>query len=193
MFGCFVMGTAAHVAAEFLFRKGSGGGMLVMPVSLDLRKRGARHPELFGNQWGMLPLAWRYDAMRDAADWIRAAKLQTAAALGSGLPGAFAKANLLMRILPERAMACLSQRCFQGRAGSLMFSLLAQSEIPEEALGCRVENFFHAPTMPPDPAFGLFLNCRQDRLNLTASWRDGAVPDEEMARLLDGLCRALEA
>ena len=193
MFGCFAMACAARTVAEFLLRRKVEPGILVMPVSLDLRKRGAARTALFFNHWGVLPLAWDVRTLSGRADWIRETKLRVAAMLADGLPGDFAAANLLARILPERWMAGLSQRCFHGRAGSFMFSLLAQSGVPECALGANIINFYHAPAMPPDPAFGLFLNCHGDKLNLSASWRDGAVARSDMAELAAALGSALEA
>lgn len=192
MLGCYTMAVTARTVAGFLLRRGVEPGILVMPVSLDLRKRGAARPELFFNRWGVLPLSWDVRTLHSRADWILRTKLQTAAMVGDGLPGDFAAAQLLTRILPVRTMAQLSQRCFHGRAGSFMFSLLAPSKIPERALGAAITDFYHLPAMPPDPAFGLFLNCRGGKLNLTASWRDGALERGDMAELAAELTSALE-
>ena len=185
MLGCYAMAMSARAAVRWMETHGLGDGVqLVMPVSLDLRKRATAHETIFFNQWGILPLAWNVSVEHDRAWWIRETQKQTAAALEAGLPADFQRANLPMRILPERAIGWIGQHCFRHGAGSLMFSFLAQSDLPERFHGVEIADFYHAPLMPPAPVCGLFLNCWRDRLNLVASWREGGLKEAEAEALL---------
>ncbi len=185
MFGCYAMALSARAVARWTEnRRFNGGSRLVMPVSLDLRQRAAAEEAIFFNQWGILPLEWDVLAIHDRAWWIDATRRQVAAALATGVPGDFQLANLPMRILPERAIGWLGQHCFQRGAGTLMFSFLAQADLPEQFHGVDIVNFYHAPLMPPAPTCGLFLNCWRDRLNLVVCWREGGLEDDGEAEAL---------
>jgi len=72
--------------------------------------------------------------------------------------------------------------------GSMMFSYLdSVLTAPGMLCGHPVRNLYHLPLMPPLNPLGVFANSLNGRLNLTISFREGNLPEEEWNRFFAGL------
>ncbi|MCI0549016.1 MAG: hypothetical protein L0027_17265, partial [Candidatus Rokubacteria bacterium] len=58
--------------------------------------------------------------------------------------------------------------------------------------GRRVVNAYHVPTVMPRPGIGVFFNRCGATNNLAASWIEGAVNDDEVARIVEVVRAGLE-
>ncbi len=191
MLAVYAIAMTARAVAGWSRSPFEEGGRLVLPVTVDCRKRGAAAVDVFFNQWGCLLFDWDVAAAHERAWWIGETRRQMGAGVGARLADDFREANLPMRILPERMMGNLGQRCFQGTAGSFMFSMLNAPPWPETIDDMRIENFRHCPAMPPSPGFGVFLNLFGNRLNLTLSYRQGVLSDEAAIPLIHAILSEL--
>ena len=189
--GPFMAGTmvAALVARAFDWWRRKhypGNEAVLMPMSVD--RRIADRGGTFFNHWSCLPLLWQPgETVPPRQWWIDAARKEIAAAMESGLPDDFAEVNDLMRILPERMMGKLALSGFGGGAGSLMFSFLSRSSLPERWGKHRIVGARHWPLMPPRPGVGIFCNAFGETLNVVLScregWSDGAGREELLRRI----------
>ena len=50
--------------------------------------------------------------------------------------------------------------------------------------GGGVVNAYHAPAVLPRPGIGVFFNRFETRNNLVISWIEGAVSEDEVARII---------
>jgi hypothetical protein len=85
-------------------------------------------------------------------------------------------------------MPKVSRLALRGNSGSFSFSYLKQSIYNyEDFLGKKVNNVFHLPNMPVEPGFGVFFNRFKERLNISFSYTDTILNDEDKALLLSEL------
>ena len=91
---------------------------------------------------------------------------------------------MLMRILPVGILASFAQRLFAGNFGSFAFSSLGESAVHARRLfGLPIANLFHTPRVSTPPGFGIILNEFAGRINVTASYLDGLLSEEEGSRI----------
>jgi hypothetical protein len=55
----------------------------------------------------------------------------------------------------------------------------------ETCLGRRVVNAYHVPCVLPRPGIGVFFNRCASKTNIVTSWIEGAVSEDEVARIVD--------
>ena len=94
----------------------------------------------------------------------------------------------LMRPLPSRVFMAIIRAQFKGELCTC-YSSHTGSFAPETKTfaGADVVNAYHLPCLGTPPRTGIFFGEHGDRLNVTLTWRDGALTDEERALMLTQL------
>ena len=185
MFTPYVLATAATVLRPFFSRQSKADAHYVVSVSTDKRRSAVRPPHYFFNDLSFLyfrfPVAAAAD--RDALAGVVREQLMNQAK--EDLPAAIEDANLLMRILPARALWRFLQRLYRNRLASFGFTCLGESAVKATAVqGCRVRDQIHFPVIPTPPGIGLILNQNRGNYHAVLSYVEGVLSEEDADLLM---------
>ena len=179
---------AAFQAMNGLFlEKGQSAGDLAAAASTDMRPYGggSEAPILF-NHLSFLFFRVKAQTAGSFEPLLAALKSQFYEQVKEKMPQALAEASMLMRILPR---AALYAGLNAGRPmASFSFGSTGESAFSSrELMGLRVLNMIHMPRIPPVPGAGIFFSQYQKRLNVTLSYLDSLVSEEEADRVMSRL------
>ena len=148
-------------------------------VPIQTRKRGARGP-LFHNHVAVLYFHPRREHLGTLEGTTAAMKTQFAAMTRAKISESFDTVMDLMRRAPAWFFFWIIRAQFKGEICSCFYSYTG-AFAPEltEFAGTRVTNAYHLPCLGTPPGTGIFFGEREDRLNVTLSWREGALDDTE--------------
>ncbi|MFW6216277.1 MAG: hypothetical protein ACOC3Y_00455 [Desulfohalobiaceae bacterium] len=139
----------------------------VLPVSIDLRKKGTRLP-VFGNQAATLLYGFEPEQVQDFACTMDSFAHQARAAVREGLLQANICAMELSRVLPSRLYARKMRQAFKGEIASMVLANPGQSlGCLSEFMGCAVKNLVHVPIIVVPPGLGLIFYSFSGRLQLS--------------------------
>jgi hypothetical protein len=187
---CARLAVVARAMADLSERRGLPDAPFLVPIAVDLRPTGEPGP-IFGNmlafhfaQFGRAETA-DVDRLacalrRDLADAVRAGRIEANAAALEFLR--YRPLSAMLRDLPGTAAGetfsfnCADVGDFPGRADSFF--------------GRRVVNAYHVPAVMPRPGIGIFFNRCGPATNMVTSWVEGAVTEDEVARIA-GIVRHL--
>ncbi len=156
----------------------------VASVPVQTRKRGARGP-LFHNQVSI----FFFSALREHLGTIEAAaaamKQQFAEMTRARLDESFLAVLEMMMRLPAWMFMRVVRWQFKGEIASYFHSHTGvfAPELTTFA-GATVTNGYHLPCLGTPPGTGLFFCERGGRANITLTWREGCLTDEERAVML---------
>jgi len=157
----------------------------VVSVPIQTRKRGARGP-LFHNQ----VTVFFFSAVREHLGSIEAAaaamKQQFVEMTRGRLDESFSAILELMMRLPCWLFMRVVRSQFKGEICSFFHSHTG-AFAPEMTgfAGGQITNAYHLPCLGAPPGTGLFFSERAGRVNVTLTWREGCLGDEERRLLLD--------
>ncbi len=157
-------------------RKPRGYGI---SVPVQTRKRGARGP-LFHNHVAVLYFNPRREHLSTLEGTTAAMKSQFAAMTRAKISESFDAVLDLMRRVPTFVFLWIIRAQFKGEICSCFHSYTG-AFAPEltDFAGSRVTNAYHLPCLGTPPGTGIFFGERDDRINVTLSWREGALNDSE--------------
>jgi hypothetical protein len=158
-------------------------------VPIQTRKRGARGP-LFHNHVAVLYFNPRRADLGTIAATTVAMKTQFAEMTRRKISESFNALLTLMQRAPPALFFWIIRAQFKGEICSCFHSYTGPfaPELTEFA-GARVTNAYHLPCLGTPPGTGLFFGEHAGRLNITLSWRAGALSDAER-RLMTAQLRA---
>jgi hypothetical protein len=168
--------------ADLWQKRGLADVPFLVPVSVDLRPKGDREPT-FGNALAFHFARFTPSETADPATCERALRRQMVDALRDDQIEANAVAMEFLHYRPFWMML----RDLPGTASGETFSFNCADvgEFPPVAsvFGSRVVNAYHVPAVLPRPGIGVFFNRCAGRNNLVVSWIEGAVGEDEVARI----------
>lgn len=166
---------------EIFERKGSPADSYIVPVSVDKRSSGDLKKELFFNYASMFLFQIHGHAVHDRKTLIRELKKQMYEQVQSCFPETLLKAAALLRIAPVSFLKNIFLLPFEGKFASFCFSHIGRcSYQSSEFMGTKINNFFHMPRLPVPPGIGIFFNSYNGGLNVTISWLDGLLGDDDI-------------
>ena len=158
-------------------------------VPIQTRKRGARGP-LFHNHVAVLYFNPRREHLGSLEAAAAAMKTQFAAMTRAKISESFNVVLDLMRRVPSRVFLWIIRGQFKGEICSCFHSYTgAFAPDLTDFAGARILNAYHLPCLGTPPGTGIFFGERGDCLNVTLSWREGALDDVER-RLMVAQLRA---
>ena len=148
-------------------------------VPIQTRKRGARGP-LFHNHVAVLYFHPRREHLDSLGETTAAMKTQFAAMTRAKISESFDTVLDLMRRAPTWFFLWIIRAQFKGEICSCFHSYTG-AFAPElkEFAGAHITNAYHLPCLGTPPGTGIFFGERDDRINITLSWREGALDDTE--------------
>lgn len=156
-------------------------------VPVQTRKRGARGP-IFHNHVAVLYFNPRREHLHTLEATVAAMKAQFATMTRAKISESFDTVLDLMRRMPTWVFLWIIRAQFRGEICSCFYSYTGPfaPELTDFA-GGRVRNAYHLPCLGTPPGTGIFFGEREDRINITLSWREGALDDAERELMIGQL------
>lgn len=185
----YLVATIQEALHRIFNKRGNAHSTCVCPMTVSLRQ--GRQDELFFNRWSIMPM---YSSSENSfEERLKQQVTLFYTYIKNKLPYCLSKASLLCRPMPLMLIAKFSQKPFSSSAGSATIALLNQMEFNSAVfLGEEIKNLYHVPRIPPSPGLGIFMNRRGTKLNITLSWIDGIMNDEELEILSSSILKAAE-
>ena len=180
----FYVACAARAHDRVFRHRGREPQGYVVSVPVQTRKRGARGP-LFHNQVSI----FFFGAVREVLGSIEAAtasmKQQFAEMTRGKLEESFLTVLELMMRLPSWIFMRVVRWQFKGEMCSFFHSHTG-AFAPEmtEFAGAQITNAYHLPCLATPPGTGLFFCERGGQVNITVTWREGCLSEEERQLML---------
>jgi hypothetical protein len=158
-------------------------------VPIQTRRRGARGP-LFHNHVAVLYFNPRREHLGTIQTATAAMKAQFAEMTRKKISESFHAVLELMQRAPPALFLWIIRAQFKGEICTCFHSYTGPfaPELTEFA-GARITNAYHLPCLGTPPGTGIFFGERDDRINITITWREGALDDAER-RLMTAQLRA---
>jgi hypothetical protein len=159
----------------------------MVPISVDLRAKGEPGPT-FGNLLAFHFARFHPAATVDVPALARELRQQMADAVRDGQIEANAVAMEFLHYRPLSTMLRALPWSAHGEAFSFNCADVADfSPKLDGLLGHRVVNAYHVPAILPRPGIGVFFNRCAGVNNLVVAWVEGAVREEEAARVMESV------
>jgi hypothetical protein len=169
---------------ELMRRRGVPDVPFLLPIAVDLRAKGEAGPT-FGNLLAFHFARFRPSDTADLPALARALRQQMADAVRDGQIDANAVA---MEFLQYRPLSMMLRALPWTASGDIFsFNCADLSDFPpalDRFLGRRVVNGYHVPCVLPRPGIGVFFNRCAGVNNVVVSWVEGAVGEDEAARVV---------
>ncbi len=179
----FFVACVAHAQDRIFCHRDRRPTGYVICVPTQTRKRGAREP-LFQNHVAPLFFNPRREHLASVEETATAMKAQFAEAVRRKVTESFNAVLDLMRPLPDRAFLGLIRAQYGGELCTCFSSHTGAFAVADTFAGARVTNAYHLPCLGTPPGTGIFFGEHGARLNVTVSWRDGALTDEERSLMI---------
>jgi len=186
---CSRLAAVGKAMAELWERRGLPDLPFFVPIAVDLRPKG-EPGATFGNLLAFHFARFKPSETADIAHLARTLRRQMADAVRDGQVEANAVAmeflkyrplSMMLRELPgTRTRETFSFNC----ADVMRFPL-------DSVFGRRVLNAYHVPAVMPRPGIGIFFNRCESTTNVVTSWIEGAVSENEVARIVDVIGKGL--
>lgn len=165
-------------------RRGAAPAGYGISVPVQTRKRGARGP-LFHNHVTVLYFHARRETLGSLEAAAAGMRAQFAAMSRSKISESFDTLLELMIRAPCSLFMWIVRVQFQGEICSCFHSHTGPFAPELLQLGrARIANAYHLAALGTPPGTGIFFNEREGRINLTLSWREGAVDPAERRLML---------
>ena len=171
--------------AELWRRRALPDVPFLLPISVDLRLKG-EPGATFGNMLAFHFARFRPSETADVPLLAKSLRRQMADAVRDGQIDANAVAMEFLQYRPLSGMLRALPWTSSGEIFS--FHCADVTDFPqglEHFLGRRVLNAYHVPSVLPRPGIGVFFNRCAGHHNVVVSWVDGAVTEDEAARIID--------
>ncbi len=180
----FLLGQAVCAFNQLLNKKGIRNGSMVVPVTVNARKKREVNKIFFNHLSFMF---FRF-INKEAEDPVNVIKSQLYEQTKSGLTDKFGQNAMLMRILPVSILSKLLGLYSKGTMASFSFSYLGETGLAgKRLLGKKVFNVFHLPRPSVPPGLGIFLNNYNGKMSLTISYLSELLDKDDVLFLVDKL------
>lgn len=179
------LAVVGRALADLWSRRGLPDSPFLVPVSVDLRPKG-EPGATFGNCLAFHFARFRPSDTADIPGLAKALRRQMVESLRDGQIEANAAGMEFLQYRPVSMM--LRELPWTADGESFSFNCADIGEVPpgiETLFGRRVVNAYHVPVVLPRPGIGVFFNRCAGRNNLVVSWVEGAVSEDEAARVME--------
>jgi hypothetical protein len=182
---CWRLALVGRAMALLWDRRGLPDVPFLVPIAVDLRPTGDPGPT-FGNSLAFHFARFKPSETADVAALASALRRQMADAVREGQIEAN---SVAMEFLTYRPLSMMLRNLPGTSDGeTFSFNCADLTDFPAalgSAFGRRIVNAYHAPAVLPRPGIGVFFNRCATRSNLVISWVEGAVNEDEVARIVE--------
>ena len=182
---CTRLAVVGKAMAELWKKRGLPDAPFFVPIAVDLRPKGEPGPT-FGNVLAFHFARFKPSETVDVPALSRTLREQMADAVRDGQIEANAVAMEFLQYRPVWAM--LRELPGTARGETFSFNCADVLDFPAATgsfFGCRIRNAYHLPAVLPRPGIGVFFNRCASKTNIVTSWIEGAVSEDEVARIVD--------
>ena len=188
MFMPYTLAISIQVLHSIFLKRGIHTGDYIIPVSIDTRSAEKVHQEVFFNHMSFFLLRVKANEADNFPVLLQSIKQQVYDQIKLDLPANIEKASLLMRIAPLSVLNYLMRLPLKGQIASFCFSYIGESAYASPVfMEKKVHNVFHMPRVPIPPGLGIFFGRFQGKLNVTFSYLDGMLEDNEIDSIVHTL------
>ena len=188
MFMPYALGISIQVLHDIFTKRDIYTGDYIVPVSIDTRRAEKVAQEVFFNHMSFFLLRVKANEADNFPVLLQSIKQQVYDQIKSDLPANIEKASLLMRIAPLSVLNYLMRLPLKGQIASFCFSYIGESAYASPVfMEKKVHNIFHMPRVPIPPGLGIFFERFQGKLNVTFSYLDGILEDDEIDSIVHTL------
>ncbi|HLA78234.1 MAG TPA: hypothetical protein VJU18_11695, partial [Vicinamibacteria bacterium] len=187
----FRLAVAGKVMADLFRRRGLPEVPFLIPVSVDLRRRGEQDP-LFGNCLAFHFARFSPQATADPAQLAGALRKEMAYALRDGLVEANRAGMEFLRYRPLRGL--LREMVWARDGDAFSFNCADTGPFApslERLFGAPLVMGYHLPEVLPRPGVGVFFSRFGDLPGVAVGWVEGVLDESEARRILDGIREAM--
>ncbi len=159
----------------------------VVPVSIDLRKKGTRLP-VFSNQSATLLYGFDPEELREFDVILASFTRQTEAAIRDDMIASNVSAMEFCRFIPSRLYARKIRQAFKGEIASLVFA--NPGKVLEDLstfMGHPVQYQHHVPTIVVPPGMGIVFYTFSQRLYITLIYVESMITPAEAGGFLEAV------
>lgn len=195
--GGFLNESAYYIAAamgEFsrlMESKGIFPDGYVMPMSIDLRKKGSRLP-VFSNQAATMLYGFKPEELRSFGRILASFTRQAQMAIREDLIASNVSAMELCRFVPSRFYARKIRQAFKGEIASVVFANPGKAPAYLSTFMARpVKYQHHVPTIVVPPGMGIVFYSFDQRLHITLVYVESMITPDEAEGFLEVVRRHL--
>ncbi|MDP8266434.1 MAG: hypothetical protein P9M07_05750 [Candidatus Aceula meridiana] len=180
----FLLSQAIYAFNQLFNRKGIRNDNMVVPVTVNARKKGEER-EMFFNHLSFMFFKF---TDKEAENPMESIKNQLYEQTKSRFSEKFSSNAMLMRIAPIPILSNLLGIYSRGKMASFSFSYLGETVFSgRKLLGKETANLFHLPVPSVPPGLGVFVNNYNGKFNLTISYLNTLLNDEDIEFLVNAL------
>ena len=171
-----------------IFQAGNNPGLTyIIPVPLDTRTGEDPENEIFFNHLSFFLFKIPASDADNFPLLLAKIKEQMYEQVKTGLPEAITNASFLLRIVSLKTVHFFLQWMSKKHFASFSFSSLGNSYSNLKFMDQEVKNIFHLPRVPFPPGLGIFFNQFNDKLNITLSYSENLLSEEQAEQIINGL------
>jgi hypothetical protein len=179
----FFLACALRAHREAFLARGADPLHYVVSIPVQIRKKGPGGSP-FQNRVSILFFSMERRALESVASAAKSAQDQFEEMTRARLDRSFSAVLELMSLLPAPLYMAFLRRQFGGEITSFFHSFTGDFAVRiPDVFGAPVSNAYHIPSVSSPPGSGLFFGMFDGQLNVTFSWREGAVSEGEVDRI----------
>jgi hypothetical protein len=188
----FYLACSARVHDTVLRGRGVVCPSFIVSLPVQIRRKGSAGP-IFQNHLSILFFHLASEELATVESSTRAVQNDFMLMMRDRLDVSFLRVLGLMRRLPLSWYIAFAKSHFRGELASFFHSHTGPlSPDIRSFFGIEIRNAYHIPTVSTPPGSGIFMCERDGKLNITVSWRDGALSEAECDQMVAQLVQDLQ-
>ena len=187
MFMPYALAKCIQIMHKIFQEKNIPGSTYLIPVPMDMRSKETAQKEILFNHFSFFLFKISADKVDNLNELLAEIKLQMYTQIKNRVPEAIIQASFLLRIatlpLANFFLKLMSKKHF----ASFSFSYLSNAGQQNKFMQSDVQNIFHLPRTPKPPGVGIFFNQFGHKLNITLSYFDDILTDQQATKITNRL------
>lgn len=191
MFMPYALARSIQIMHGIFQEKNISGSTYLIPVPIDTRAKEEERKETLFNHFSFFLFKISADKVNDLGGLLTEIKNQMYAQVKNKLPEAIVNASFLLRIASLPLVNFFLKLISKKHFASFYFTCLNNAHQQNKFMQEEVRNIFHLPRTPKPPGVGIFFNRFDNKLNITLSYFDDLLNDQQVNQITKNL-EALE-
>lgn len=187
MFMPYVLAKSLQIMHEIFQEKNIAGSTYFIPVPMDMRTKEEAQKEVLFNHFSFFLFKIKADKITDLAGLIAEIKNQMYDQVKNKVPEAMVNASFLLRIASLPLVNFFLKLMSKKHFASFYFTYLNNTYQQNKFMQEELQNIFHLPRTPKPPGVGIFFNQFENKLNITLSYFDDLLTDEQAGKISKSL------
>ncbi len=187
MFLPYALAKSIQIIHRSFEKKGIPGATYLIPVPMDTRSKEEARKESLFNHFSFFVFKIDSSKTGDLNALLAEIKKQMYEQVKNKIPEAIINASCLMRIASLPVTNFFLKLMSKKHFASFSFSYLNNAYQENRFMQAKVLNIFHLPRTPKPPGIGIFFNQFDNKLNVTLSYFEDLLSEEEAEQIIKSL------